>query len=272
MDKAIFFDIDGTILDREHGIAEITPRVAAAMRKLQAAGDKIFIATGRPVSFIYKEILDFGFDGFVTTNGGLVLAGGEVIFESHLNIDGVKKICARAESENINYILESYPNTYLPRNFTAAEKFCKDIGVDYTKFIRDFDFNKISVSKIECMTARQDLENLDEIYKEMLATSGFTGWEDAFHYRTMEIYSDTVSKATGILKVLEHFKIPVKNSFAFGDGLNDREMIQTVGTGIVMGNAKDDLKRFGKYVVPSVHDDGVAVGIENFILGDVSKI
>lgn len=267
MTRAIFFDIDGTILDRQHGIAQITPRVASAMRKLQAAGDKIFIATGRPVSFIYGELLNFGFDGFVTANGALELAGGEVIFESKLDMEGVKKICAKADAENINYILQSYPNTYLRRNFTAAENFCTKIGVDYTKFIRDFDLDKISISKIECMTERTDAENLDVIYKKILSTPGFTGWADPFHYMTMEIYSDKVSKATGILKMLEHFKIPVENSYAFGDGINDTEMIKTVGTGLVMGTAKDELKKVGKYVVPGVHEDGVAVGIENYILG-----
>ncbi|MBQ7704647.1 MAG: HAD family phosphatase [Selenomonadaceae bacterium] len=268
MTKAIFFDIDGTILDREHGIAQITPRVASAMKKLQAAGDKIFIATGRPVSFIYGELLNFGFDGFVTSNGALVLVGGKVIFESELDMDGVKKICAKADAENIEYILQSYPNTYLRKNFTVCENFCKQIGVDYSNFVRDFDLDKIKISKMECMTARRDLENLDVIYKEMIATPGFTGWSDPFHYKTMEIYSDKVSKATGILKMLEYFKIPVENSFAFGDGRNDGEMIKTVGTGLVMGTARDELKKVGKYVVPGVQDDGVAVGIENYILGD----
>ena len=67
-------------------------------------------------------------------------------------------------------------------------------------------------------------------------------------------------------KVLKHLNIDVKNSYAFGDGYNDKEMIQTVGTGFVMGTAKDDLKQFADHIVPSVHDDGVAVGIEKFIL------
>lgn len=267
MSKAVFFDIDGTILDREHGITKITPKVAAAMRKLQAKGDKIFIATGRPVSFLYKELLDFGFDGFVTANGALVLAGGEVIFEKKLDMAGVKKICEIADAENIEYILQGYPNTYLKKNSPACETFCNKIGVDYSKFIRDFDMDEISVSKLECMSLRQDAENLDVVYKKILSTPGFTGWADPFHYKTMEIYSETVSKATGILEMLKYFDIPVENSFAFGDGLNDNEMIQTVGTGIVMGNAKDDLKKVGKYVVPSVHEDGVAVGIEKYISG-----
>lgn len=267
MNKAIFFDIDGTILDRQHGIKEITPRVSKAMKNLQAAGDKIFIATGRPLAFIYKEILDFGFDGFVMSNGALVTVGDEVIFQSELDIEGVKKICAMSEAENIEYILEGHPYNYMPRNFDTAENFCVEIGVDYSKFIRDFDIDKISVSKIECLSSRKDLETLSEIYKKMLALPGFTGWEDPFHYKTMEIYSDEVSKATGILKVLEHFKIPVENSYAFGDGVNDVEMIQTVGTGIVMGTAKDALKKFAAHIVPGVHDDGVAVGIENYVLG-----
>ena len=268
MSKAIFFDIDGTILDRERGIGKITPRVENAMRKLQAEGDKIFIATGRPVSFIYKEILDFGFNGFVASNGALVLVEDKVIFKSRLDSEGVKKICAYAESENIEYILEAYPETYVPKKFLVAEDFLKRIGVDYSKFIREFDIDKISVSKIECISDRTDAETLDDIYKKMLDTPGFTGWEDPFHYMSMEIYSDTVSKATGILKVLEHFNIPVENSYAFGDGLNDHEMIKTVGTGFVMGNAKDELKKFATHVVPGVHDDGVAFGIENYILNN----
>lgn len=266
MTKAIFFDIDGTILDRERGIKTITPRVRQAMKKLQAAGNYLFIATGRPFAFLYKELLDFGFDGFVTSNGALVLVDGEVIFKSEVDNAGVKKICAIADAEKIEYIIEGYPNNYFPKNFKVAENFLKRIGVDYSKFIREFDIDKISISKIECISERKDAENLDVIYKKMLSMPGFTGWEDPFHYRSMEIYSDEVSKATGILRVLKHFGIPVKNSYAFGDGHNDSEMIQTVGTGIVMGTAKDELKKVAKYVVPGVHEDGVAVGIEKYIL------
>ena len=266
MNRAVFFDIDGTILDREHGIGKITPRVEKAMKKLQEAGDKIFIATGRPVACLYEEILNFGFDGFVTTNGALVLVDGKVIFQSKLDNEGVKKLCSIADSEQIEYIFESYPNNYVKKNSPAAENFFKVVGIDYSNFVRDFDIDKIAVLKIECVSLRKDVENLDVIYKKMLQTPGFTGWADPFHYLSMEIYSDKVSKATGILKVLEYFKIPVENSFAFGDGFNDIEMIQTVGTGIAMGTAKDELKNLAKHVVPGVHDDGVAFGIENYIL------
>jgi len=266
MKKAIFFDIDGTILDKEHGIPELTPRVQKAMKNLQSQGHYIFIATGRPYAFMQKDILNFGFDGFVMSNGALIMLGGEVIFQSSLDMREVKKICDFAESEKIEYMLESYPNTYCPKGFDACEAFFKKIGVDYSGFIREFDFEKISVSKIECVSARRDFEQLNDAYKKILSTPGFTGWADPFHFKSLEVYSDKISKATGILKVLEHLKVDVKNSYAFGDGYNDVEMIKTVGTGFVMATAKDDVKKFADVIVPSVHEDGVAVGIEKYIL------
>lgn len=266
MTKAIFFDIDGTLLDKEHSIPEMTPRVQNALRNLQNEGHHIFISTGRPHAFMQKDILNFGFDGFVMSNGALVMLGDEVIFQSELDPKAVKKLCDFARTENIEYMLESYPFVYCPKGFTACEEFFKKIGVDYSNFIRDFDIEKISISKLEFVSARKDLEELEIAYKKILANPGFTGWADPFHFKTMEVYSDTVSKATGILEVLKHLNIDVKNSYAFGDGYNDKEMIKTVGTGFVMATAKDDLKQFADHIVPSVHEDGVAVGIENYIL------
>ena len=116
-------------------------------------------------------------------------------------------------------------------------------------------------------TFRRDVETLDKIYKKILSTPGFTGWSDPFRFKSLEVSASTVTKAEGVLRVLEYIGVDVKNSYAFGDGYNDIEMIKTVGTGLVMGTAKDELKKFASYVVPGVHDDGVAFGIENYVLG-----
>jgi hydroxymethylpyrimidine pyrophosphatase-like HAD family hydrolase len=61
-------------------------------------------------------------------------------------------------------------------------------------------------------------------------------------------------------------EIPVEASYAFGDGLNDLEMMDTVGTSLVMGNAGNELKAKADYVLPSVDEDGVADGIYRYIL------
>ena len=267
MTKAIFFDIDGTLLDINGGLSSLTDRVKNDLNQLKRAGHYLFIATGRPYAFLQEEILNFGFDGFVVLNGALVIVDDKIIFRHTINPAAVKKICDYAASENIEYILESHPNVYFRRDAKAVENFFRKIRVDYSNFVRDFEIENVETFKIECVTFRKDVENLDKVYKKILATEGFSGWSDPFRFKSLEVSSDKISKADGVINALKFLNINIENSYAFGDGYNDIEMISRVGTGIAMGTAGEDLKRAAKFVVPSVHEDGVAVGIEKYILG-----
>ena len=82
----------------------------------------------------------------------------------------------------------------------------------------------------------------------------------------MELYAKDETKASGILHVLDYLGIPVEKSYAFGDGMNDIEMMETVGTSLVMENGQKKLKEKADYIVPSVDDDGVMHGIYAYIL------
>ena len=66
--KAIFFDIDGTLIAMNKGVQKIHETVVDALKNLQRAGHKIFLATGRPFGFLDETLLKPGFDGFVTCN------------------------------------------------------------------------------------------------------------------------------------------------------------------------------------------------------------
>ena len=257
MTKAIFFDIDGTLLASSSGMFYLTERVKTALHRLKDAGHYIFIATGRPYPFLQEVIL----------NGAVVIVDGKIIFQRSLDKFAVKKICEYAESENIEYILEGHPQIYFRRDAKAVENFFDKIRVDYSNFVRDFNLDDVETFKVECVTFRRDVETLDKIYKKILSTPGFTGWSDPFRFKSLEVSSVSVTKAEGVLRVLEYIGVDVKNSYAFGDGYNDIEMISRVGTGIAIETASDELKRCAKFVVPSAINDGVAVGIEKYILG-----
>ena len=71
-----------------------------------------------------------------------------------------------------------------------------------------------------------------------------------------------------ILKAIEFLDIKIENTYAFGDGKNDIEMLSTVGCGIAMGNASDEVKKYSHKITDTVQNDGVAKGIEEYIYID----
>lgn len=85
-------------------------------------------------------------------------------------------------------------------------------------------------------------------------------------YGFFELYLKRNIKVLGILKVLDFLDIFIENSYVFGDGKNDIEMLLIVGCGIVMGNVSDYVKKYVKKVIDIVYNDGVVLEIENFIL------
>lgn len=129
--------------------------------------------------------------------------------------------------------------------------------------MRDYDLAKVPVAKMEFASEDPGGHGL---FDKLLAWPGLTGLMDPYHKKNMELYASDVTKGSGILHALAYLGIPVERSFAFGDGLNDIEMMTTVGTSLVMDNARPQLKAIADHIVPSVDEDGVAAGIEHYLL------
>ncbi len=261
MNKAIFFDIDGTLLNSAKGLNTMTPAVKKSLKKLQENNNKIFIATGRPYAFLCEDILNFGFDGFILMNGSLLLMkDGSPLYRKPFNKEDLKQVLKEFHKLNIEYVLQDEKYSYINENFKELKKIYASLGVS-TKYIKeDFDFDEITIFKIEmCPTNEEGLN-----YCKTLETNVFRH----VHYEDLnlfELYSTKNTKASGILKILDHYDIEVKDSYAFGDGKNDIEMLNTVGCGIAMGNASEEIKQHADKVTLSVSEDGVAKGIEKFI-------
>lgn len=263
MKKAIFLDIDGTLLDCLGGITDITPKVKAVIRSLQAKGDYVFIATGRPYAFLSQAILDFGFDGFILANGAQVVIDGKTIYSNPMDKEYVKKMASELEKLNIQYILESGTYSYMKESFKNFFAFYDKVGVSRDNIKSEYDIEKIDVHKIEMLCLNKEVSNL---CLELIKSDPEYDYFNSIDYNAFELYAKKNTKATGILKAIEHLNIPIENTYAFGDGKNDIEMLSTVGCGIAMGNACDEVKGYANKVTDTVHNDGVAVGIENYIL------
>ncbi len=261
MKKVVFFDIDGTLMDCMNGITDITPRVKKAIRKLQANEDYVFIATGRPYAFLNEALFNFGFDGFVLTNGSYVKIKEKCIHKECINKEFIKKLINNFEKRNIQYILQGEKYSYIKDEYKKLHSYYESFDISKKYLEGNYKFNEIDTYKIEMICSDKEgveyclsLENSD--YDSIYNLD-----EGAF-----ELYSRCNTKASGILKVLDYLNIPIENSYAFGDGKNDIEMLSTVGCGIAMGNADDSIKSFAKKITDTVQNDGVALGIEKYIL------
>ena len=263
MKKAIFFDIDGTLLDCKGGITEITPRVKEAIRKLQANGDYVFIASGRPYAFLSQAILDFGFDGFILTNGAQVILNNKTIYKDPIDGEFIESIVKEFDRLNIQYILEGEHYSYMKERYKEFYDFYESLGISRRLIKGDYNLDDIDVYKIEMMCPNDEAV---DFCLSLIESNPGLDYSHSMDRKSFELYAKKNTKASGILTALKYLDIPVENSYAFGDERNDIEMLSTVGMGIAMGNAKDEVKKYAKKVTDTVGNDGVAVGIEEYII------
>lgn len=251
--KVLFFDIDGTLVDHDHGINEVPVGVKKKLKELKEAGNHIFVASGRPKAFISQSIIDAGFDGFVLCNGAHVELEGKDIFEQPLIDKDIKELVALLNRLNCQYVLETKTKVYLNPEFKLLDEFFRSCHINEDELVYEFnEEDKFKDTlKVEVNCNEEDRETINSFIEGKFAYDSH-GTSNAF-----EIFHPIISKATGIQKVLEHLNLDIKDSYAFGDGSNDFEMIKEVGTGVAMGNAVEELKDIADIVCNPVYENGL---------------
>lgn len=260
MKKAAFFDVDGTLIDCTIGIMDISDRVKKAIKDFQKAGNVAFVSSGRPYAFLNKELLNFGFDGFVLGNGAQVLINDETKFFSGIDKALVKEVVSNCERLNIDYCLQGQKYSYLKKEFTRLVEYYREYGITDDFLEYNFVLDDVDVFKIEMFPADEEgckyCESLDQ--GEFNCFKNYPG-------EVYEMYPIKNSKGTGLLKTIEFEGVELKDSYAFGDGRNDIEMIQTAAHGIAMGNAVPELKEVANEFTDAIADDGIATYLEKIL-------
>lgn len=244
--KIIFFDIDGTLIDMEK--KRISPKTVEALHRLRARGIKLCIATGRsPIT-----LPDFGgaeFDAFLTFNGSLCYAGRETIFSNPIRHDDVLHIIRNAAALG-------RPVAVSTRDKLAANGTDVDLA-DYFAIAQE----TVPIAKDFDDITKEDIYQLmlgcrEKDYPAIL--DGVDGAQVAAWWdRAADIIPAGGGKGMGIEKVLEFYHLDRAQALAFGDGNNDTEMLQTVGTGVAMANGSAQLKAIADEVCGSVKEDGI---------------
>ena len=256
--------MDGTLLyhENEHDIPHIHEETKKVLREVQAKGHLIFIATGRPYAFLDKDVIDFGFDGYVLANGAAVIYHDQVLVHHPLDHERVEDMVNKLEERQIEYTMQTIDYSYLKKDFKILDMFYHRCGVnfDYIQYEFSPKDHFHDTIKLEMMPMSEEnieyCRSLEDDYFDRMGEPPFN----------MEFYARERSKATGILEVLKTLDIPIEDSYAFGDGKNDIEMLETVGHGIAMGNASEEVKKHAKEVCLSCFENGVAKKLTELFL------
>lgn len=254
MIKAIFFDVDGTLVSFQ--THTISPATLAALHTLRERGVKLFLSTGRHQVMLGPVLDLFSFDGYVTLSGQYCYAGDQVVLRNPMTPQAVEELVSAAGDETFSCIFLGGKEVYLN---------CIN---DFTRrFISDLNIPMPPVRPASYALGReiyQAITFLDRDNEHLLLDRAPHLKTTRWHPHFLDVIPPTGGKDKGMDAILEHFGIPVEESMAFGDGENDLTMLVHAGIGVAMGTASDEVKRQADWATASVDEDGIVKALQHF--------
>lgn len=258
MTKALFFDIDGTLVSfKTHKIPQET---IEAIEKAKENGCGIFISTGRPHVIIDnlgaltdKKLID----GFITMNGGYCFVGDKVIYKSALHKEDAKKMLEYCKEKGISSVVVGEDKIAI----CQVGELVKKIFYGHLRIAEPLP----EVTEDEAL-AWDDIYQLtpfitEEQEKDVeLPNSELSRWHPAF----TDITAKGNTKHRGIDEIIKYFDIPLEDTISFGDGGNDVSMLKHAHIGVAMDNAAEDVKKYADFITKSVDDGGIAYALKHF--------
>lgn len=257
--KIVFFDIDGTIYKFTTGMPEDT---ALAIRRLKENGHIPVICTGRTRCMIYEEHLAPGFENIVAGAGTYVEIGGRECYLAELEEKEARRIVDGFLKCNFVPVAEGRDNIYIGNDLSG-------MPVENQRFV-DVYYQKIPDKILSVDEPRLKISKVSGGFKQNSNTEGMIA-EFGQDYsiinhnnNLLELIPKNINKAQGIDRMIREMNIPWDNTYAFGDSLNDIDMLEYVKYGCAMGNSDPEVKKRMKYVTEDFDKGGISNALERF--------
>ncbi len=244
--KLFIFDIDGTVLDDSKNIPVKTKQ---AIKRLSETHE-VAIATGRNRSMAIEVIEELEISNYIVCNGAAAYYDHEAIYKNSLEESELEELISLADQHDHQIVYETVDElrrrSEVPNS--RMEKGMEFVGFPVPAYDKDF-YKRHSL--VQCLLFISEEEM--EVYQGKFDHFRFVRW---YNNGTDVLPSDG-SKFLTIKILAQHLGIPLKDVVAFGDGMNDIEMIKNVGLGVAMGNAEDEVKEVADLITDSNEQDGI---------------
>ncbi|MDU8925068.1 Cof-type HAD-IIB family hydrolase [Pasteurellaceae bacterium LIM206] len=249
--KIVFFDIDETLYVKfkDH----LPDSVRTVFHKLKENGIIPAIASGRSISSFPLKLNalleEEPITTMVTMNGQYSVHNGKVVEKHPIPVAKIQKLVDFFDQHGISYAFVSQDDVAISARSPRQERALNPILLNY---IEDKDYYKHHevFQMLPFYDAGQDalVENAG-----ILDGLRVVRWDKD----SVDLFDKHGSKARGIVSVVNYLGLKMENVMAFGDGLNDLEMLQTVGVGVAMGNACEQLKAVADFVTDHIEENGI---------------
>ncbi len=254
MIKAIFFDIDGTLIP--FGTRKLPESTYNSLLKIkEETGIHIIIATGKSLASVLKQdLMRIPFDGFLTLNG-------QLCYDKDFRMNFVYPIIP----EEMDVLKNIFNDHKIP--FILIGEFSKYINFMNEKMLYHLeesndvipDVGEYRGERIYQITAAVTPRQR-EILESTMDYCQITAWSED----TIDIFCRGGGKSNAVKNLLRIYNLKPEEIMAFGDSENDIGMLKYAGIGVAMGNASDNVKAVSDYITDTVDNDGIEKALKHF--------
>lgn len=259
--KALFFDIDGTLVDNK--TKQLPKSAVNILKELRNKGHKVILNSGRVYCMLQGILNDIDVDGFICGCGTQINIDTQLIYKNKITIDRANFIKERLLEYNFEAILEAQDKAYMSsipfknknmdRLYDIVSKLCH---IELNSFgDKTYTFDKFCIideNGRKNPLLRKFIDELNDFY--------IIDRNNSFY----EFVPKGNSKGEAILKTLEYYNISLDDCYVFGDSMNDLTMF-TCGARhrIIMKKHDKSLEKYASFETKDVLDDGIEYAIKS---------
>lgn len=258
--KIVFSDIDGTLINSERVFSNATINT---IKRIKDEIPVILISSRMPSAIKHLQT-SANIENYplIAYNGGLVMVNNKVVVNNTIPYHIIKDIVTFNAKDSVHISLYNTNDWYVPKEDYWAKREINNTKIipqilPNNEVLKLWETEKKGAHKIMCMG---DPNDIDKIYNYMETHFG----NDLHLYRSkntyIEIAAKHISKKTAVEYILENVysEINLESAAAFGDNFNDIEMLEAVGIGVAVANAKPEVISVANYTTLAGKEDGVA--------------
>lgn len=249
MKGIISFDMDMTLLD--HETWKIPESADRALHRLRE-NYYIYIATGRDLDSKFSEGLKelVNPDGIIHMNGTKITVGDKLIHEQFMAPEMVKHLLDFAWENGFAVGMATGTSDYFTNPDIIIESDKMRWGESQRTFIDPYELLNQKIYTLTYIGPSHGTRVIEAAFPQ-LKLPLFSNNQGA------DVVEREVSKADGLGMVCEYYGMNLSQTIAFGDSMNDYEILKTAGIGVAMGNSIPSLKEVADYVTTTIGEDGI---------------